>query len=89
MWQLDDLDNKEEVQGALVIKGFYQYKWPTFHSSHYCIVAMKQYNCVAKIQITLYCNVARHNLFARYVLYHHKYIDYILLVPCCFDAFTL
>ena len=51
MWQLDDLDNKEEVQGDLVIKGFYQYKWPTFHSCHYCIDAMKQYNCVAKYRL--------------------------------------
>ena len=34
---------------------------------------MKQYNCVAKIQITLYCNMANQSLFARHVLYHDKY----------------
>ena len=43
-----------------------QSKWPTYNSSHYCINAMKQYNCIAKIQISLYCNMANQNLFARY-----------------------
>ena len=72
VWQLDDLNNKQEERGAIVIKGFYQYKWPTYYSCHYCIDALKQYRCVAKIQITLYCNMANQNLFARNVLNYHK-----------------
>ena len=63
---LDDLDNKQDVQEATAIKWIYQSKWPTYYSSHYCIDAMKQYRCVAKIQITLYCNMANQSLFARY-----------------------
>ena len=71
--QLDDLDNKQDVQGAMGINGFYQCKWPTSYSSHYCINPIKQYSCIAKKQISLYCNMANQSLFARYVMYHHKY----------------
>ena len=73
--QSDDLDNKQDMLGAMAIKVFYQYKWPIYYSSHYCINSIKQYNYVAKIQITLYCNMANQSLFARYVLYYHKFID--------------
>ena len=62
----DDLDNKQDVREAMVIKWMNQSKWPTYYSSHYCIDAMKQYRCVAKIQITLYCNMANWSSFARY-----------------------
>ena len=62
----DDLDNKQDVQEAIAIKWMNQYKWPTYYSSHYCIDAMKQYRCVAKIRITLYCNMANWSSFARY-----------------------
>ena len=57
-WRFDDLDNKQDVQGAIAIKWVHLNKWPTYYSSHYCIDAMKQYRCVAKIQITLYYNMA-------------------------------
>ena len=53
----------------------HQCKWHTYYSSCYCIDAMKQYSCVAKRQVTLNCNMANQSLFARYVLYHHKYMD--------------
>ena len=62
----DDLDNKQDVQEAIAIKWMNQSKWPTNYSSHYCIYAIKQYRCVAKIQITLYCNMANWSSFARY-----------------------
>ena len=76
-WRSDDLDNKQDVQEAIVIKWRNQSKWPTtYYSSHYCINAMKQYNCIGKIRITLYCNMANQSLFARYVLYHHKHDDW-------------
>ena len=80
----DDLDNKQDVQGAMAIKWVYQFKWPTtYYSSHYCINAIKQYRCVAKIQISLYCNMANQSLFARYVLYHHKFDDWSLMLFGC------
>ena len=47
-WGSEDLDNKQDMQGAMAIKGFYQYKWPTYYSCHYCINSMKEYACVAK-----------------------------------------
>ena len=50
---LDDLDKKQDGREAIAIKWMNQYKWPTYYSSHYCIDAMKQYRCEAKIQITL------------------------------------
>ena len=81
---LDDLDNKQDVQGVMVKKWINQYKWPTYYSCHYCIDAMKQYTCLAKIQITLYCNMANWSLFARYVLYHHKYYNWSLMLFGCF-----
>ena len=56
--QLDDPDNKQDVQGAMAIKWINQSKWPTYYSCPFCINAMKKYNCIAKIQITLYCNMA-------------------------------
>ena len=65
-WQLDDLDNKQDVQGVMVIKWVHQCKWPAYYSSHYCINAMKQYRCIAKIRIILYCNMANRSSFARY-----------------------
>ena len=68
----DDLDNQQDVREAIAIKWVYQYKWPTYYSSYYCIDAMKQYRCIAKIQITLCCNMANWSLFAGYVLYHDK-----------------
>ena len=64
-WQLDYLDNKQDMWEAIAIKWMNQSKWPTYYSSHYCIDAMKQYNCIAKIKITLYCNMANKSLFAR------------------------
>ena len=76
------------VQEAMAIKWVYLCKWPTYYSSHYCIIGMKQYNCVAKIQITLYCNMAYQSLFARYVLYYHKYDNWSLMLFVsiwCFD----
>ena len=48
---------------------------------------MKQYNCVAKTQITLYCNMANQSLFSRYVWYHHKYINLSLMLFGCFSHF--
>ena len=83
-WQSDDLNNKQGMQGAMAIKWVYQYKWPTYYSSQYCIDAMLQYSCVAKIQITLYCNMANQSLFARYVLYYHKYNNLSLMLFGCY-----
>ena len=59
-----------------------QYKWPTYYSSHYCIDAMKQYRCIAKILITLYCNMANWSSFARYccIINCHSYDD--TTTPC-------
>ena len=85
--QSDDLDNKQDVLGAMVIKWIDQYKWPTYYSSHYCINAMKQYNCVTKIQITLCCNMANQSSFARYVLYHHKNDNWSLMLFVCILCF--
>ena len=83
--QSDDLDNKQDVQEAIAIKWMNQSKWPTtYYSSHYCINAMKQYNCLAKINITLYCNMANRSSFARDVLYHHKNDSWSLMLFCCF-----
>ena len=56
--QLDDLDNKQHMQEAIAIKWMNQSKLPMYYSSHYCIDAMMQYRCVAKIKINLYCNMA-------------------------------
>ena len=70
--QLDDLNNKQDVQEAIAIKWMNQSIWPpTYYSSHYCINAMKQYRCVAKIQVTLYCNMANWSSFARYCCWDH------------------
>ena len=88
-WQLDNLNSKQDMRGAMVIKGFYQYKWPTYYTRYYCIDAMKQYNCIAKIQITLYCNMANQSLFARYVLYHHKNDNWSLMLFGCFWHFEV
>ena len=85
--QSDDFNNEQDMQGAMGIKGVYHYKWPTYYSSHYCIDAMKQFNCIAKIQITLYCNMANQSLFARYVLYHHKNDNWSLMLFGCFRHF--
>ena len=89
VWQLDDLDNNQDIREAMAIKWMNQSKWPTYYSSHYCIDAMKQYRCVAKIQITLYCNMAQQSLFARYVLYHHKYDNKSLMLFGCFWRFEI
>ena len=62
-------------------------KWPTtYYSSHYCINAMKQYRCVAKIQITLYCNMANRSSFARYccIIIRMTIDDW-----CCIFAFDV
>ena len=49
-WRSDDLDNKQDVREAIAIKWMNHYKWPTtYYSRHYCINAIKQYRCVAKI----------------------------------------
>ena len=56
--QLDDLDNKQDMLGAMAIKWVHQSKWPTYYSCHNCIDALKNYNYVARIQMTLYCNMA-------------------------------
>ena len=85
--QLDDLDNKQDVQGAMGINGFYQCKWPTSYSSHYCINPIKQYSCIAKKQISLYCNMANQSLSVRYALYHHKNINWSLMLFGCFWRF--
>ena len=84
---LYDLDNKQDVQGTMAMKWVYRYIWPTYYSCHYCIDAMKQYICIAKIQITLYCNMANQSSFARYVVYHHKYDDWSLMLFGCFWHF--
>ena len=86
-WLSNDLDNKQDVQGAMAIKWVYQSKWPTYYSSHYCIDAMKQNNCIAKIQITLYCNMANQSVCARYVLYHHKNDNWSLMLFGCIWRF--
>ena len=36
----DDLDNNQEVWGAMAIKWVYQYKWPTYYSYYFCIDAI-------------------------------------------------
>ena len=79
----DDLDNKQVMQGAMAINWVYQSKWPTNYSSYYCINAMKQYSCVAKIQVTLYFNMANRSSFARYVIYHHKFYNWSLMLFVC------
>ena len=81
--QSDDLDNKQDVREAIAIKWMNQYKWSTYYSSHYCIDAMKQYRCVAKIGFTLYCNMANQSSFARYVLNHHKNDNWWLMLYVC------
>ena len=88
--QSDDLDNKQDVREAIAIKWMNQYKWPTYYSSHYCIDAMKQYRCVAKIQINLYCNMANRSSFARYcciIIRMTIYDWWLMLFVCiwCFD----
>ena len=85
-WWLDDLDNKHDVREAIAIKWMNQYKWPTYYSSQYCINAMKQYNSVAKIQITLYCNMANQSLFTRYccIIIRMMIDDW-----CCLFAFNV
>ena len=82
----DDLDNKQDVREAMVIKWMNQYKWPAYYSSHYCIDAMKQYRCIAKIQITLYCNMANQSSFARYccIIIRMTIDDW-----CCIFAFDV
>ena len=84
--QLDDLENEHDVWGAMGIKGFYQSKWPTYYSSNYCIDAMKQYRCIAKIRITLYCNMANWSSFARYccIIIRMTIDDW-----CCLFAFNI
>ena len=85
--QSDDLDNKQDVQEAIAIKWMNQSKWPTtYYSSHYCIDAMKQYRCVAKIQITLYCNMANWSSIARYCCI---IIRMIIDDWCCMFTFTV
>ena len=86
---LDDLDNKQDVQGAMAIKWVHQSKWPIYYSSHYCIDAMKQYTCIAKIQITIYCIMANQSLFARFVMYHHKNDNWSLILFGCFWYFEV
>ena len=84
--QSDDLDNKQDVREAIAIKWMNQSKWPTYYSSHYCIDAMKQYRCVAKIRITLYCNMANRSSFARYCcIIIRMTIDHW----CCLFAFDV
>ena len=85
-WQSDDLDNKQDVREAIAIKWMNQYKWPTYYSSHYCMDAMKQYRCVAKIRITLYCNMANRSSFARYccIIIRMTIDDW-----CCMFAFKV
>ena len=56
--QLDDLDSKQDIQGAMAIKWVHQSKLPKYFSSHYCIDAIKDYSCVAILQITLFYNMA-------------------------------
>ena len=85
--QSDDFNYEQDVQGAMRIKWVYQYKRPTYYSCHYCINVMKQYTCITKVQVTLYCNMAYQSLFARYVWHHHKFIDNVLVVLCCFWLF--
>ena len=84
----DDLDNKQDMWGAMVIKWINQYKWPTYYSCHYCIDVMKQYRCIAKIQIAPCCNMANWSLFARYLLYHHKNDSWSLMLFGCFYAWN-
>ena len=83
----DDLDNKQDLREAIAIKWMNQSKWPsTYDSSHYCIDAMKQYRCVAKIRITLYCNMANRSSFTRYCcIIIRMTIDHW----CCMFTFTV
>jgi hypothetical protein len=85
--QLDELDNKHSKQEVMAMKWVYQRKWHTYYPSHYCIGAMKQSNCVAKIQVTVYCNMANRSSFARYVLYHHKNDNWWLMLFVCIWCF--
>ena len=80
------VNNKQDIQEAIAIKWMNQYKWPTYYSSHYCIDAMKQYRCVAKILITLYCNMANRSWFARYccIIIRMTVDDW-----CCLFAFNV
>ena len=59
-WQQnsDNFKSKQDVWRTMVIKGVYQYKWATYYSCRYCINAMKQYTCIAKFCVILYCNMA-------------------------------
>ena len=85
-WQLDNLNSKQDMRGAMVIKGFYQYKWPTYHSCHYCINAIKQYTWIAKIQITLHCNMANQSSFSSFVMF---IISMTIDHWCCLVAFVV
>ena len=86
-WKSDDFNNEQEVWWAMGIKGVYHYKMASIPP----LSLLHQYNEAIlaqwKMQVTLYCILAYQNLFARYVLYHHKYIDYVFMVLCCFWPF--
>ena len=85
-WQLDDLDNKQDMQEAIAIKWMNQSKWRTYYTRYYCIDGMTKYTGVAKIQITLYCNMANPSSFARYCcIIIRMTIDHW----CCLFAFDL
>ena len=62
-------------------------EWININGLHTTLVitVSKQWsNYVAKIQITLYCNMVNQSLFARYVLYHHKNDNWSLMLFGCF-----
>ena len=40
-WQSDDHIQKQDAEEAMAIKWVCHYSWPTYHSCHYCINAMK------------------------------------------------
>ena len=86
-WQSDDCINNQDMQGSMWIKGVYQSIWHTHFSCHFCINAIKQYSCIAILQITLSCNMIHQSLFARYWLYHHTYNIPSLMLFGCFWRF--
>ena len=82
--QLDDLDNKQDMRGVMVIKGFYQYKWPTYYTCYYCIDTIKQYNCIARIQIYTILQHGKPEFVCKVLLYHHKNDNWSLMLFGCF-----
>ena len=75
--------------GREVTKLLWQNYINGLHNTLVITVSMQWSNCMAKILITLYCNMANQSSFARYVLCHDKYDNWSLLLFGCFCPLKL